>query len=88
MISSLGHSQSRSGCFVALDNYWVSDNNTVGEYAGACKAGTNGMARYSLIMQTKQDGNDETWESLVTTSSTATTKAKKVIRELKSKKQY
>lgn len=63
-----------SGCFVAIDNYWSS--NTIGEYAGACKAGTNGMARYSLIMQTKQSGNDETWESLVTTSSTATSKTK------------
>lgn len=63
-----------SGCFVAIDNYWSS--NTIGEYSGACKAGTNGMARYSLIMQTKQSGNDETWESLVTTSSTSTSKTK------------
>lgn len=52
------------------NEYW--NSNTVGEYAGACIAGPNGMARYSLILQVDEDH----WESLVTTSTTATTKTK------------
>lgn len=52
------------------NEYW--NSNTIGEYAGACIAGPNGMARYSLIMQVDEDH----WESLVTTSTTATTKTK------------
>lgn len=48
------------------------DGNTIGEYAGACIAGTAGMARYSLILQTSEN----TWESLVTTSGTGTSKTK------------
>lgn len=54
---------------------WVGsdwDNNTVGSYGGSCVAGPNGMARYSLILQV-DEGH---WESLVLTSSTATTKTK------------
>lgn len=54
---------------------WVGhdrDNNTVGEYAGACTAGPFGMARYSLIMQV----DESHWESLVSTSSTGTSKVK------------
>ena len=51
-------------------DYW--NSNTIGEYGGCCTAGTNGMARYSLIARTAP----ATWESLVTTSSTGTSKAK------------
>lgn len=51
-------------------DYW--NSNTVGEYGGSCIAGKHGMARYSLIIQTDHG----VWESLVTTSTTATTKTK------------
>lgn len=51
-------------------DYW--NSNTIGEYAGACIAGPNGMARYSLIMKV----NDNHWESLVLSSTTAATKTK------------
>ena len=54
---------------------WVGndrDNNTIGEYAGACTAGPFGMARYSLILQV----DESHWESLVSTSSTGTSKVK------------
>ena len=51
-------------------DYW--NSNTVGEYGGSCIAGEHGMAKYSLIIQTDHD----VWESLVTTSTTATTKTK------------
>lgn len=51
-------------------DYW--NSNTIGEYGGSCIAGEHGMARYSLIIQTDHD----VWESLVTTSTTATTKTK------------
>lgn len=51
-------------------DYW--NSNTIGEYAGSCTAGPNGMARYSLIMQTAPN----LWESLVLTSSTGTGKSK------------
>ena len=64
-----------SGCWEALDNY-DSNSNTVGEYAGGCKAGAFGMARYSLIMQTVSNGNDVQWESVVKESSTGTSKTK------------
>ena len=50
----------------------TTNTNTVGEYAGSCIAGPKGMARYSLIM--KVDENH--WESLVTSSSSGTTKTK------------
>ena len=49
-----------------------SNTNTIGEYAGSCIAGPNGIARYSLMMKI-----DEThWQSLVLSSSTGTTKVK------------
>ena len=51
-------------------DYW--NSNTIGEYGGSCIAGEHGMARYSLIIQTDHG----VWESLVTTSTTATTKTK------------
>jgi len=65
--------------FDGVNDRWIkqegtqtTNTNTIGEYAGACIAGPNGMARYSLIMKV-----DEThWESLVLTSSTGTTKTK------------
>lgn len=51
-------------------DYW--NSNTIGEYAGSCIAGPNGIARYSLIMKV-----DEThWQSLVLSSSTGTSKVK------------
>ena len=53
-------------------DYYISNTNTIGEYAGSCIAGPFGMARYSLIMKV-----DEThWESLVSTSGTGTNKVK------------
>ena len=58
------------GCWICYRGY-DSNSNTIGEYAGSCTAGTGGMARYSLIMQTSSN----TWESVVTTSSTGTSKA-------------
>ena len=51
-------------------DYW--NSNTIGEYAGSCTAGPNGMAKYSLIMQVSANQ----WESLVLTSSTGTGKSK------------
>ena len=51
-------------------DYW--NSNTIGEYAGPCTAGPNGMARYSLIMKV----DDSHWESLVLSSTTAATKTK------------
>ena len=60
--------------FIYDGTYWVMqvnrDNNTIGEYAGSCKAGPFGMARYSLIMKVSEDK----WEGLVATSSTGTGK--------------
>lgn len=49
-----------------------SNSNTIGEYAGACTAGTNGMARYCLIMRTSPNR----WGSVCLTSSTGTSKEK------------
>lgn len=54
----------------SASDYW--NSNTIGEYAGACTAGPNGMARYSLIMQVSENQ----WESLVLSSTTAATKSK------------
>lgn len=62
------------------DDRWIANanydtnSNTIGEYAGSVTAGGGNMARYSLIMQTQLD--PPTFASLVTTSSTATTKDK------------
>ena len=53
-------------------NEYNTNSNTIGEYIGTVIAGPNGMARYSLIMQV----DNEHWESLVLTSSSATTKTK------------
>lgn len=53
-------------------DYSVTNSNTIGEYAGSCIAGPNGMARYSLIMQV----SEEKWESLVLSSGTGTAKTK------------
>ena len=50
--------------------YWIANTNTIGEYAGSCTAGEFGMARYSLILKVSEDE----WESIVNTSTTATTK--------------
>ena len=51
-------------------DYW--NSNTIGEYGGACTAGPNGMARYSLIMQVSENR----WESLVLSSAVTTDKTK------------
>lgn len=48
------------------------NTNTIGQYAGSCIAGPFGLARYSLMMKV----DDEHWESLVKTSTTAITKVK------------
>ena len=61
-----------NGTATATDRWTGADqnSNTIGEYAGVCTAGPIGIARYSLILQV-----DEThWESLVTASSTGTSK--------------
>ena len=55
-----------------LNEYSVSNTNTIGEYIGTVIAGPNGMARYSLILQV----DNTHWESLVLTSSTGTSKTK------------
>ena len=58
--------------WVAYEGIYTKNTNTIGEYAGGCKAGTNGLAKYCLFMRT----GDDTWESLVTTSGTGTSKTK------------
>ena len=58
--------------WVMYEGYYVANSNTIGEYAGACTAGSGGMARYSLTMQTANDA----WESIVTSSTTAASKHK------------
>ena len=55
------------------DNRWTRceyDANTIGIYNGNVIAGANGIYAYSLIMKTSPDR----WESIVLSSSTATTK--------------
>lgn len=48
------------------------NSNTVGAYAGAVKAGTNGVKNYSLVMRDTAD----TWVSLTTSAGTGTSKAR------------
>lgn len=60
--------------WVKMEGTYTSNSDTMGEYGGAVVAGGGNMARYSLIMQTQLD--PPTFASLVTTSSTGTSKAK------------
>lgn len=53
-------------------DYSIANSNTIGEYAGACIAGPQGLARYALIMQI----DENYWESVVLTSGTGTSKTK------------
>ena len=48
------------------------NSNTVGAYAGAVKAGANGVYNYSLVMRDTAD----TWVSLTTSAGTGTSKAR------------
>ena len=62
--------------FVKYEGTYTANSNTIGEYAGSCVASGVGMPRYALIMQTSNTGNTVTWEGVVTTSGTGTSKAK------------
>ena len=66
---SIDGTATTSGCWRRCD-YSIANTNTIGEHAGSCTAGPEGMARYSLILQV----DESHWESLVTSSSTATNK--------------
>lgn len=66
--------ESANDRWVKMEGTYTGNDNTIGEYGGAVVAGGGNMARYSLIMQTQLD--PPTFASLVTTSSTGTSKAK------------